>query len=87
MLITTNNIMTLGYAYANLRLKKTPGICANMHTPSGYLHGFLKCYPVLRHYERGTEPYYIPYPPTAFTGTNNQEGPTNFDTSTKYMIW
>ena len=24
--------------------------------------------------------------PNAFTGTNNQEGPNNFDTSTRYRI-
>ena len=79
--------MVLGHIYAKHRLKKPPSVfyqIANIRQIIAWIPSRLSWTPALR----GRYQYLLcPRFPKAFTGTNNQEGPTVFDTSTRYTLW
>ena len=87
IIMISNNIMTLGYTYAKRRLKKPLDIFCQIEHISrlmAWIPSILSWTPTLR----GREQYLLrPSFPKAFTGTNNQDFLTVFDTYTQYMLW
>ena len=83
----TNNTMSIGYIYANLKIKKPPEFfCKTAH-----IGRLIACIPSRLSWTPSFRGSYWsllrPILPTLFSGTNNQEGPTKFDTSMWYMLW
>ena len=80
VIVTKNNIMALGYNYSKHRLKNPPGILHKLtHTGRviAWIPSRLSWNQELWWRYRSIQ---RPRPPTKFTRTNNQEGPTTFDT-------
>ena len=87
VLVMTNNIATLGYTYAKRRLNNPSDIFYKLsHTVQliVWIPSRLAWTLALRGRDRSL---LSPRITTAFYGTNNQEGSTNFDTFMRYMIW
>ena len=70
VLVTTNNIMTLGYTYTPLDTHISNSVSrslltysTNSHMPSVQSHGFIQGYPGLRHSKEETDSYNAPAPP------------------------
>ena len=82
-----NNIVTLSYTYAKYRPKNHP----EMFCQIAHISGLITCIPSGLSWTPALQGRYQsilrPSFPKAITGTNNQEGPTVFDTSTRYMLW
>ena len=83
----TNTLVNLGYNYAKLWLNIPPNVIYILT----YLVWIVTCNPSRLAWDmalRGRYRYlYRLIPSTAFTGTNNQEVPTNFESSTCFIIW
>ena len=87
VLIINNNIMTLGYTYAKRSINDSPDIFWKIaHT--GWI---IAWYPSRLSWNTSLQgrdqSILCTSLPTAFSGTNNQDGPTTFDTSTRYTLW
>ena len=86
LLVMTNNLMNPGYTYSKRRLNNIPVIFHKItHTSRiiAWITSKLAWTPELREINQSLQ---RPSPPTAFSGTNHQEGPTTFDTSMRYML-
>ena len=87
ILVMTNNITELGYTYANRRLKNPPGVfCKISHIfwLMAWIPSRLAYNPVLWRMDRSLLCTILP---KDFNGTNNQDTPTDFDTSMSYTLW
>ena len=87
MMVMTNNIMTLGYTYAKRSINNHPNFFRKIVYIGqliAWIPSRLTSNPTLRGRDQC-----LPYPslPKVFNGTNNQKGPTAFDTYTRYTLW
>ena len=87
LLLMTNNIITLGYTYAKLKLNKPPNIFYKL-TNTGQIISSIPSRTALTEALQGREgSLHRTIHPTSFSRTNNQEGATIIDTSTWYTLW
>ena len=85
--VMNNNIMTLVYTYAKLSINNPPDIfCKLAYTVRiiVWIPSWLAWTPELRGRDQSL---LLPSQPTALYGTSNQEVPTPFETSTRYILW
>ena len=87
IIMMINNIINLGYTYTKQRLNKPPKILYQIaHTSKliAWTPSILSCNPALRGRDLSLlNPRFT----KAFTGTNNKEGQTVSDNSTRYTLW
>ena len=87
ILVTNNNVTTLGYTYAKCRLNNPPqNFCEIAHIDRliAWIPSRISWISELQ----GKEQYLLRTSlPKEFSVTNNQEGLTAFDVPTQYTVW